>query len=458
MSGVVMEQRSMRPFFVVWVGQLVSVVGTGLTAFGLIVWVYLETGSVTALAFVSLMTAAPATILSPIAGAYVDRWDRRVTMLVADVFAGGATLAVALLFFSDALELWHVYLLSGIGSVANAFQQPAWMAAIPLLVPREHLGRANGLVQTNEALSMIAAPAIAGALLATVGLGGILIADGVTFVIGVLTLAAVRFPAHERIDMAESGKVLDDVRLGWRYLRARTGLLYLLFVYAAVNFVLAFTNALFVPMILSFASESAAGTLMTVAGVGMLIGSVIVGAWGGPKRLVRGTMFGISFAGLTVSLAGLRPSLPLIGAGVFLLMVGIPVVNTASQTLWQRKVAPGVQGRVFALRRTLAQIAAPLAIVLTGPLADGIFEPLLAEGGGLASTVGSIVGTGDGRGIAFMIVIIGMATTLLGVLGYLHPRIRHAETELPDELPDEQPGASRPVMAPAVEPIPEAAV
>ena len=430
------DTTSMRRFFIVWFGQLVSVVGTGLTMFGLIVWTYLETGSVTALSIVSLLMALPATLLSPVAGAYVDRWDRRITMLVADLAAGAATLTVALLYFNDALALWHVYLLVGVGGVANAFQQPAWLAAIPMIVPKRHLGRANGLVQTNEALSMIAAPAIAGALLATVGLGGILVADGITFVIGVVTLASVRFPAHERTDTAESGRILDDVRLGWRYLRARPGLLYLLWVYVGVNFVLAFANVLFVPMLLAFTTEGTVGTVMTVAGIGMLLGSLAVGAWGGPKHLVRGTMWGIAFSGLAVALAGLRPTLLVIVPGVFLLMLVIPVVNAASQTLWQRKVAPGVQGRVFALRRTFAQIAAPLAIVLTGPLADGVFEPLMAPDGTLAGTVGTLLGVGEGRGIGLMIVLVGLATVALGVLGWMHPRIRNLERDLPDAIAD----------------------
>jgi MFS family permease len=147
----------MRTFFTIWAGQLVSVVGTTLTAFGLQIWVYTETNSVTALAIASLFYGVPATLISPIAGALVDKWDRRRVMLAADFVAGIGTLIVAVLFFTDSLEVWHVYGLVGIGSVGNAFQNPAWMASIPLLVPKKHLGRANGLVQLNDGLSLVIA-------------------------------------------------------------------------------------------------------------------------------------------------------------------------------------------------------------------------------------------------------------------------------------------------------------
>lgn len=141
----------MRPFLVVWAGQLVSVGGTALTGFGLQVRVYLETGSVTRLAPVSLAYALPAVLLSPLAGVVVDRVDRRLAMLGADVLAGASTLVIALLYFTGSLDLWHICLRSGLGAIGNAFQVPAWMAAMSLLVPRRHLGRANGLVMTSEA-------------------------------------------------------------------------------------------------------------------------------------------------------------------------------------------------------------------------------------------------------------------------------------------------------------------
>ncbi len=184
----------MRTFMVVWAGQLVSVTGTALTGFGLQVWIYLETGSVTRLALVSLAYALPAVLLSPFAGVLADRLDRRLAMIAADVLAGFSTLAIAALHFTGSLEIWHIYALSGLGAIGNTLQVPAWMAAISLLVPKHHLGRANGLVMTADAVSIVVAPAAAGALLATVGLGAVLLTDVATFLVALGTLAVVRFP------------------------------------------------------------------------------------------------------------------------------------------------------------------------------------------------------------------------------------------------------------------------
>ena len=426
----------MRAFFVVWAGQLVSILGTSLTGFGLQVWVYLETGSVTRLALVSLFFSLPSILLAPVAGALVDRWDRRITMLASDLIAGVTTVAIAALFFTDSLQMWHIYALVGIGAVGNSFQSPAWMASVPLLVPARHLGRANGLVQMSEAIGLIAAPALAGVLLATVGLGAVLLADVATFLVAVATLAVVRFPRPERQPEHSGGSVWEDVRIGARYLRDRAGLIWLLGMYAGVNFVLSITNVLLIPMVVSFANETAAGTVFSLAGVGMLIGSIVVSAWGGPRRKIRGIVIGICFGGVAVALTGLRPSLPLIAAGSFLLMIGVPVVNTASQVLWQTKVAPAVQGRVFALRRMIASAVSPIAIIAAGPLADSVFEPLMAEDGSLAGSVGRVLGTGPGRGIGLMVVLSGLGIIVMALAGWLQPRVRHLETELPDQLAD----------------------
>lgn len=279
------------------------------------------------------------------------------------------------------------------------------------------------------------APAAAGALLATVGLGAVLPADVATFVVGVVTLALVRFPRPEPAAAGPVPSVLHDLAEGWRYLRERTGLLWLLFIYAGVNFVLSFTNVLLIPLIVSFATEAEAGAVLSTAGIGMPAGSLTVSAWGGPKRRIAAIMGGIDLGGLFVVVSGLRPSLPVVAAGAVLLMLVVPVVNTASRVVWQLKVPPAMQGRVFSLRRMVAQAAAPLAIILAGPLADGVFEPLMSGEGPFARAVGAVIGTGPGRGIAFMFILSGLGSAVLAAVGWLHPRVRHLEAEIPDQIP-----------------------
>ena len=422
----------MRAFFVVWAGQLVSITGTTLSGFGMQLFVFAETESVTQLSFVAVAFAVPGIVLAPVAGAVADRVDRRLAMLFADAVAGVATLAAAGLFFADALELWHIYVVTAIGSGANAFQEPAWHASIPLLVERKHLGRANGLVQLNQGLSVVVAPALAGVLLVTVGLGGVLLVDVATFMAGVLTLAVVSFPRPARPGAGRTS-IRGDAAYGWRYLRARAGLFGLLWIYAGVNFTLSFTYVLLIPLIVSFESEAAAGGVLSVAGLGAVVGSIVVSVWGGPKRLVRGVMIGIFLGGIFTAITGLRPSVALIGAGSVLLLTEIPIVNATSQVIWQTKVAPAVQGRVFSLRRMIAGAVNPLAILLAGPLADRVFEPLLEPEGALADSAGSIVGTGPGRGIGLLFVLAGLASMVLAVIGWLLPRIRNIESEIPDQ-------------------------
>jgi MFS family permease len=444
----------MGTFFTVWSGQLVSVVGTTITGFGLQIWVYSRTGSVTSFALVALAFGLPATLISPVAGALVDRWDRRLVMVGADTLAGASTLAIAALHFTGNLEIWHIYLLVGFGSVGNAFQMPAWLASLPTLVPKRHLSRANGMTQLVDGVALVLGPAIAGALLFTAGLGAILILDAATFVVAVVTLAVVRFPAVPTPAGTDAGpSLLSRVQQGWRFIRDRSGLMWLLWLYAGVNFVLAFSNVLLLPMILSFSDERMAGAIFSAGGIGLLAGSLVMSAWGGPRRRIAGITWGIAAVGLFLTLAGARPDPLLVGIGVVLLLAVVPLVNTASQVLWQVKVPLHLQGRVFALRRMLAQAVAPVAILLAGPLSDRVFEPLLAEGGPLAGTVGSVIGTGPGRGIALLVILSGLLTALIGILGWLHPRVRNVESELPDTIPDEgAPGRPEPVPGPAAAP------
>ncbi len=426
----------MQTFFVVWIGQLVSVVGSNLTGFGLAVWMYLETDSVTLLALIMLASTLPGIVIGPFAGALVDRFDRRKVMLISDATAGFATLVVAVLFFTDALELWHIYVMATIGSVANAFQEPAYTASVPLLVPKKHLGRANGLVQMGQAIGTLVAPVLAGLLVATTGLWGVLLADGATFVVAVTTLALVRIPRPLAArDLA--GGLWGQVVEGWQWLRARSGLFGFMLVAAGVNFLLGFMSVLFIPLYLSFTNEVVLGTAMSVLGVGMLVGSLAMGIWGGPKRRVNGMLVGIGLGGLLVATMGVDDSVFIVTAAGFVLMATVGIVNGTSQALWQIKVPPEIQGRTFSVRRMLAQFAIPVAYLAAGPLADRVFEPLLAPGGGLAESVGSVIGTGPGRGIGLMFIVMGLGTVILALVAYASPAIRNLEADLPDMIPEE---------------------
>jgi MFS family permease len=430
----------MRTFFVVWIGQLVSVVGSTLTGFGLAIWMYLETDSVTLLALIMLANTLPGILLGPFAGALVDRWDRRKVMLAGDATAGAATLVVVFLLLTDQLDLWHIYVMATIVSIANAFQEPAYTASVPLLVPKRHLGRANGLVQMGSAIGTLVAPVVAGVLVATTGLWGVLLADVATFVVAIATLAIVRIPrptAAPSVAEALWGQVVE----GWRWLRARRGLFGFMLVAAGINFLLGFMSVLFIPLYLSFTNEVVLGTAMSVWGIGMLVGSLVMGVWGGPQRRIRGMMAGIALGGLLVAVMGLDDSVVLVTAAAFVLMVTVAIVNGTSQALWQVKVPPELQGRTFSVRRMLAQMAIPVAYLSAGPLADNVFEPLLAIGGGLADSVGSVIGTGPGRGIAFMFVVMGLGTFSLAVFAWGNRSIRNIEDELPDMVPDEPDGA-----------------
>jgi DHA3 family macrolide efflux protein-like MFS transporter len=426
--------RGFRAFLLIWFGQLVSLTGSGLTGFALGVWVYQRTGSVTQFALISLFTALPGILFSPIAGALVDRWDRRWAMIISDTGAGFCTLGVGLLLFANRLEVWQIYILMALSSTFSAFQWPAYSAATTLLVPKEQFGRASGMVQLAEAVAQIGAPSLAGVLLGVIQIQGVILIDFVTFLFAVLTLSLVRVP---RPEISAEGKVgqgslLREAAYGWKYIRARPGLLGLLLFFATSNFASGIVQVLFTPLVLSFTTAAVLGTILSIGGLGFLVGSLTMSAWGGPKVRVYGIYLSSLLQGVVLFAAGFPPQVAILATAAFLYFFGIPIVNGCSQAIWQSKTAPDVQGRVFAVRRMIAWSSLPLAYLAAGPLADQVFEPLLAEGGALAGSVGQIIGTGEGRGIGLLYMILGIISLLATAVGYLYPRLRQVERELPD--------------------------
>jgi len=426
----------MPAFLLTWLGQVISLVGSGLTSFALGVWVFERTGSPTQYALIGLFAVLPRVIFSPVAGALVDRWDRRKVMILADAGAGLSTLFIALLFFSNRLELWQIYLAAAASAFFGTFQWPAYTATVTQLVSKAQLGRANGLIQFGRAAAEILAPLIAGVLVLAIRLEGVILIDFATFIFAMLTLSIVRFPALKIAPVQDDFVTFrSDLTFGWKYILARRGLLYLLFFLGVVNFIWGTIGALVVPMILSFSTADRLGAIITIAGAGMFTGSLIMTAWGGPQRRIHGVLFFELLSGFCFLLMGLRPDFWLIALGAFGAHLTIAIVFGSNQALWQTKVEPENQGRVFAAQQMIASLASPLAYALAGPLAEKIFEPWMISGSELTLKLGTLIGSGPGRGIGLMFIIMGLVKVTVSLLGYLNPRVRCIEDEIPDVVP-----------------------
>jgi DHA3 family macrolide efflux protein-like MFS transporter len=436
--------HGLRAFFTIWISQLVSLVGSQLTAFALGVWVYDETRSVLLLAITQIAFSTPQVLFSPWAGVLADRWNRRTVMIVSDVGAGLAVLVAGILYLTNRLQPWMVIPINFWMAAFIALMWPAYSASITLLVPREQYGRANGFVQLGEALTQIAGPALAGALYVAIRLGNMALIDFATYLFSAsLMVLFVRLPNPPRLEHGDQSKksVLQEMRFGWEYIQARKGLLALLLYFFSLNFLGGIISPLFTPLILDNWKANVLGYLSTIMGVGMLVGTLVMSAWGGGKRKVF-TLLGAGLLGsLIFAVMGIRISLPLLAICGFGFMFTIPLMNASSQAIWQAKVAPDVQGRIFALRRTIAwssQIVAPL---LAAPLADYVFKPGMAEGGVLAGIFGPIFGVGENHGVGVLISILGVAMTLLCALFFFNRSIRNVEIDLPDHVATLSPDA-----------------
>jgi predicted MFS family arabinose efflux permease len=354
-------------------------------------------------------------------------------MLLSDAGAGACTLVIALLLFAGRLEVWHIYAAVAASSVFQSLRWPALSASIPLLVPKEALGRANGLVQMGLALAQTLAPLLAGMLLDPLGLAGLVLLDVATFACAVLTLLIVRIPKpRPAAGDAPRGRLLQEAAYGWTYITSRPGFMALLVLFAASNFILGLLTVLITPMVLGFASPEVLGRVLSATGAGMLTGGLAMSLWGGPRRRMLGIFGPLALQGLALLAGGLQPSAPLIAAAAFLFLFGFPVLSACSQAIWQSKVARGVQGRVFAMRQMVALSSIALARLAAGPLADHVFEPLLAPGGPLAGSVGRVLGVGPGRGIALFFLVLGIAELLVLAAAWSYPRLRRLEDEVPD--------------------------
>ncbi len=395
----------------------------------------------TRFALVLFFTTLPATLLAPLMGSLVDRMDRRKLMILGDLVAGSSTFVIFALTWNDQLAIWHIYVLLAAAAAGNTLQLLAFTASTSLMVPNRHLGRASGLNNTASAAAEITAPLLAGFLMSSVALEWIIMIDLVTFGIAILTLLIVRIPNPERSPGSEGEEEKEPSGQGagasWTYLKQNAGLRNLMFMMALVNFTRGAVIVLITPLVLGFASVEVLGVVLGGAGFGFLAGAILMGVWGGPRRRVNGVYGGLALYATALCLASVTTSSGAIVAVAFLVMVPAPILNGCSLAIWQSKVTPSLQGRVFAFRRMITFAAVSFAQLVSGPLTDYVFEPLLVQEGPLAGSVGQVIGVGPGRGIGFLIALLGLSMYLTLTWVYRYPRIRRIEYEMPDVIPTE---------------------
>jgi MFS family permease len=436
-----------RAFLILWSGQFVSLIGSFLSSFALGVRIFQLTHSATELGLIYACALVPSILASPLAGSLVDRWGRKKALLVSNVGYMVVALALAGVLVTHQFALWNVVLATIINSVLSALQVPAFGSTVPLLVPKQHIGRANGLLMLAMSASQILAPVVAGFLLLAIRLQGIILIDCLSFGAAIVTLLLIRIPEPPAGDHGEADEAvtaLGGFAQSWRYVTARPGLVSLMVLFGALCFFCGFVDVLFTPVVLAFATTGALGTVLTVGGAGMAAGSLALSAWGGSRRRTTAVV-GFGFLlGLAIVAGSLRPNVPLIAVAAFVFLGCTALVEGSYKSIWQVKVEPRMQGRVLALQNMLTIAPQPVAYLLAGPVADGIFQPLVGRRSVHSHAIAMIVGTGPGRGFALLLFVIGILVLLTVSWAWLNPRIRHLEDELPDAEPvSPEPAAGR---------------
>jgi amino acid adenylation domain-containing protein len=427
---------SLGRFLLVALGQLVSITGSALTEFAIPIWIYLHTGSLVRFALFAVLGLVPGILVAPLAGAVVDRLDRRRVMLAGDCAAGATQAVLLALVWGGHLQVWHIYVLLVSLSVALTFQRLAWGSAIPQLVPKRYLGHANGIVQMTGGVAQFLVPLFAVGLLAAVGLRGILILDVASYAFAIAVVLALRFPRTMGWRRHES--LGTEIVKGFRYSWGQRGFRSMLLFFAVLNVFLSPLFVLVTPLVLSFSGLGTVARVAVAAGLGTTLGGLAMGFWGGPNhRRLRGVLLATLALAACCALTGLRAQALVVGAGAFGMALGLALVNGIYTTIVQVKVPQRFHGRVFALNTVIAWSTLPLGFGLVAPYSARLAEPLMRDGGPLASTAGALIGTGPGRGIGLLYLVFALAMAVLVLVAWRTPALARFDDEVPDAPPDD---------------------
>lgn len=420
------------PFFTIWTGQAFSLIGSNLVQFALVWWLTETTGSATILAVASIMAVLPQVFLGPIAGALVDRWNRRLVMMVADSVIALAVVVLAVLYALDAVQIWHIYVLMFIRAAGGAFHWPAMQASTTLMVPEKHLSRVAGLNQTLFGVANIVAPPLGALLFSILPIQGILAIDVGTAVLAIVPLFFITIPQPERKEAPEEKpSVLADMREGLRFVWGWRGMMMILIIATLINLLINPGFALLPIMVTDHFGGGALelAWLQSAWGIGMILGGITLGVWGGFKRRIVTGLLALTLMGVGVTVLGLTP------ATAFTLALGAmffggfmnPIANGSLFATLQVTVPPEMQGRVFTLAMSGSAAMSPLGLAIAGPVADAL-------------------------GVQIWFLIGGLATVIMGVGSFFVPAIMRIEDKAAEvEVRPYSPHPARAGVTPAVD-------
>ncbi|MEA5516461.1 MFS transporter [Nodularia sp. UHCC 0506] len=428
-----------RTFIIVWSGQMVSTIGSYMTRFALTIWLWNLTAQATPIALLAFFTEVPALLISPLAGAIADQFSRKKLMILGDTVVGCSTMIILLLYLTDNLELWHLYLTGAFNGAFARFQKLAYTASITMLVPQEGYTRASGMGSVLHYGSVIIAPAVAGALYPVVDLLGILFVDLITFIVAVTTVLFVNIPhpvsaSPSPTQIKPRSSIWQQIKFGFEYIFTRPSLFSLIIIAAIFQFSHDIGKALYSPMILARSGNDTQvlGIVSAAAGIGGIFGTIVITGWRIKGKKIDWFLLSIMGAGLSKTVFGMGQNLLIWFPTQFLSSISFPIMGSAKQAIILTKIEANIQGRIIATSSALIGVASPLAKLIAGFLTDQVFTPAMEPGGILTRVFGGIFGVGNGSGIALLYTLSSVGLIIVGISAYSLPNLREIETLLPD--------------------------
>ncbi|MBC3804301.1 MFS transporter [Acetobacterium fimetarium] len=408
-------ETGMKKFMILVAGAFISSIGSGLTDFGLAIYVLAMTGSVAATGVFSICAFLPAILLAPVGGVLADRYDRRLMMILGELLSGLGLLICLFSVISSSPSIVVICIGVGVSSIFTSLSEPAFKATVTDLLSEEDFARAGGMVQIANSAKLIISPALAGLLLQVTTVSTLIIIDILTFFTTVVVIAAVKKGMASKHSGNASLSIGVEMKAGIAAIRGKSGIMTMIVIMTMSVFCLGFVQILSKPLVLALAGETELGILTTIIALGMMVGSIVISCLKHTKSYGRMLSIGLFGCGIFFALIGVSENLLLITAFGFMMFVFMPAVQIGAEVLIRRNLANEVQGRAFGLIGLITQMGYIAAFIASGILSDYVFEPFMKGNSMLAIKIGTVIGAGAGRGNALLIVITGLVLAGVGI-------------------------------------------